>query len=369
MQKLAVVGLMSGSSLDGVDLAWCDFVFVPQEENPLLSWELRRGVTLPYSEEWQNRLRAAPRLSGQDLWLLHTELGHYFGQQLELFLQDFPKQPDLVASHGHTVFHFPEQHTTTQIGDGAAIAAQLSLPVIDQFRTLDMALGGQGAPLAPLADKYFFGDYLASLNLGGIANLSVRSPRGYLAFDITGVNQVLDALMAEVGLPYDDDGKLARSGQLLPDLLAQANALPFLSQPYPKSLGNDWVQEQLLPIFQDSGHRLANRLHTLCVHVAQQIGWHLQRVVQQEGLAVDSEDQVLVAGGGGFNSFLCELIADSVSPLQLVKADPDLIAYKEAALMALAGGLRWLQLPNVLPSVTGASRAAVGGAVHWGRAV
>ncbi|RMF00652.1 MAG: anhydro-N-acetylmuramic acid kinase [Bacteroidetes bacterium] len=368
MQKLAIIGLMSGSSLDGVDLAWCDFEFDPtQQDKPLVSWQLRKGVTWPYPEEWQARLRAAPTLSGRELWLLHTELGHYFGLQVARFLDEIGERPDIVASHGHTVFHFPQKKTTTQLGDGAAMAAVLELPVIDQFRSLDMALGGQGAPLAPLADQYFFGDYFASLNLGGIVNMSVRSPRGYLAFDVTGVNQVLDALVAEIGLPYDDDGHLARCGQLLPDMLAKANALDFLKQPYPKSLGNDWVREQLLPIFQDGGYRLANRLHTLCVHVAQQIGWHLQRVIEGEGLEVAPDAKLLVAGGGGFNGFLCELIAEQVAPIELVKADPDMLAYKEAALMALAGGLRWLHLPNVLPSVTGARRAAVGGAVHWGK--
>lgn len=357
---------MSGSSLDGIDLAWCTFEFDATQAGRLLDWKLHRGVTYPYPPEWQDRLRAAPELSGRELWLLHTELGLYFGEILGQFIEELPEAVDFIASHGHTVFHYPAQQTSTQIGDGAAIAGVLGLPVIDQFRTQDMAVGGQGAPLAPLADQYLFSEYFAALNLGGIANLSIGTPQGYLAFDVGGANQVLDALMQEVGKAYDDQGQLARSGEVIPELKSVADALPFYQQAPPKSLGNDWVRERLLPIFQDQKYALKNRLHTYCQHVATQVGKGLHRAAEQQGIKLNSGQRMLVAGGGAFNSFLCECIAQEIQPVQLETAAPDIIAFKEATLMALAGALRWQQQPNVLPSATGARRAVVGGAIHWG---
>lgn len=357
---------MSGSSLDGLDIAWCSFHFSDDRAAELLNWELHQGTTIPYPEQWAKRLREAPLLSGRELWLLHTDLGHYFGQLVRPFLQQYNITPDLVASHGHTVFHFPDQHTTTQIGDGAAIAAELSCLVIDQFRSLDMALGGQGAPLAPLVDKYLFGAYFGNLNLGGIANISLCIEDSYLAFDIGGANQVLDALMQEIGKAYDDRGQLARSGRKIDQLIHAADQLAYFSKNYPKSLGNDWVQQQLLPIFQNKLYPLEDRLCSFVEHLAEQIAKAVEAVAQQHHLSLNSKHQILVAGGGGFNTFLCERIQKAIHPVQLIIAEPNIIAYKEATLIAFAGALRWLNQPNVFPGVTGASRAAVGGAVHFG---
>ncbi|MEL7252139.1 MAG: anhydro-N-acetylmuramic acid kinase [Bacteroidota bacterium] len=361
-----VIGLMSGSSLDGIDLAWCTFAFSTTQPTQLLRWEFHAGETISYSPDWQHQLRTSIQLPGRELWHLHTHLGLLYGQEVKAFADRHQASVDFVASHGHTVFHDPQRQTTTQIGDGAAMAAVLQLPVIDQFRTQDMALGGQGAPLAPLADQYLFPKYFACLNLGGIANISLRTPGGYVAYDITGANQVLDALMGETGVAYDEDGQLARTGKVIPELLEQANRLPYLKMAPPKSLGNDWVQKKLLPLFQNTGWPLADRLHTLCVHVAEQTGASIRQVAEMEQLSLGEQHHILVTGGGAFNGFLCEQMAKSVQPLQLEIASPDIIAYKEAILMGLAGALRWQQQPNVLPSVTGASRAAVGGAIHWG---
>lgn len=366
MPTLSALGLMSGSSLDGVDLAWCQFTFDAVDPTHLIDWKLIEGATIPYPVMWENRLRNAPQLNGRELWQLHIDLGHFYGASCQEFLTNSGAKVDFVASHGHTVFHFPQTKMTTQIGDGAAMAATLELPVIDQFRSQDMALGGQGAPLAPLADKYLFLAYRGNLNLGGIANVSIRTPDGYIAFDVGGANQVLDALAQEAGLAYDDQGQLARSGTLQAELLAAANALPYFQQPPPKSLGNDWVQEVLLPIFQDTQYSLADRLHTFCLHCAEQIAKGIAQIQQSHNLPAQSEEQLLVAGGGAFNIFLCECVAEAIRSMQLVVADAEIAAYKEAILMALAGALRWLEQPNVLPSATGASRASVGGAIHWG---
>ena len=366
MKSLSVIGLMSGSSLDGVDLAWVDFVFERDDKASLKTWNIRHGKTIEYSQEWQKRLKEAPLLNGKDLWQLHADIGHLFGKQIGAFLENFDIKPDFIASHGHTIFHFPDTGSTTQIGDGAAIAAELGMIVIDQFRTLDVALGGQGAPLAPLGDQYFFSEYFACLNLGGISNVSVKTPQGYKAFDIGGANQVLNALTEEINLPYDDKGQLARQGKLIPSLLSQVNKIDFFHQNYPKSLGNDWVQMVMLPLFQDKNQPLIDRLHTACVQIAQQIGKDLSKLIEQEHLNVSSADKLLISGGGAFNDFLCELIMEETQPIQRGEEDNMIIDFKEAAFIALAGALRWLEQPNVLPQVTGARKAAVGGAIHYG---
>lgn len=366
MVSLSVVGLMSGSSLDGVDLAWVDFVFENSGKGKLKSWNIRQGKTIEYSQSWKKKLEEAPTLNGKGLWQLHTDLGHLFGKKISIFLENFDTKPDFIASHGHTVFHFPETGSTTQVGDGAAMAAELGMIVVDQFRTLDIALGGQGAPLAPLGDQFFFSNYFACLNLGGISNISVKTPNGYKAFDIGGANQVLNALTQEINLPYDDKGLLARQGKLIPSLLDQANALGYFYQGYPKSLGNDWVRDVLLPLFQNKNQPVNDRLHTACVQIAQQIGKDLKKVIQKESLKVSSTDKILISGGGAFNDFLCELIIEEIKPIQRGEVDDTIIDFKEAAFIALAGVLRWLEQPNVLPEVTGARKAAVGGAIHYG---
>lgn len=362
-QSYNVVGLMSGSSLDGVDLAWCSFTFEAQQ---LTSWQLYRGTTLPYSESWMVRLRQAPQMSGRELWQLHADLGAYFVGAVRPFLAQLPVDVDLVASHGHTIFHDPAAGFTTQIGDGAAMAAQLGVVVADQFRTQDIALGGQGAPLAPLADAYLFSEYTACLNLGGIANLSLRLPSGgYLAYDVGGANQVLNALAQEVGLAYDAGGALAREGSLLPDLLAKASALPYHAQAPPKSLGNAWVQEQLLPLFTNHPGSVVDRLRTCCAYLAQQINQSLQDAAAEHGLSLTAADQIMVAGGGAYNTFLCECIAAAVHPVALHRPSELLVDYKEALLMALAGVLRLRGLPNALPKATGASAPTCNGALHY----
>lgn len=359
---------MSGSSLDGLDIGVCDFSLLPTADRPVQAWSLLAAETIAYPPEWVERLRRAPQLSGRELWRCHADLGHYIGGVVSRWLEERSLAVDLVASHGHTVFHFPTEGFTTQIGDGAAIAAHARRPVIDQFRSADLARGGQGAPLAPLADRHLFADYDCCLNIGGIINLSVKSPRGYVAFDVTGANQVLDALAGERGLAYDDDGALARRGQVLPELLVKADALPYLAAPYPKSLGNDWVQEQLLPLFHAPAGAVEDRLHTAVRHMARQTALHLARVIDQEGLSSDHY-RMLVTGGGAFNGFLLECLQDAcreVAPVTVEKPAAQIIQFKEAALMALAGALRWINYPNVLATATGADQDSVGGAIHYG---
>ncbi len=354
-RSLNVVGLMSGSSLDGLDVAACTFHFEGAE---LQQWHLVEAETVPFDEEWRRRLARAPKLSGRDLWLLHVEFGRWMGRQVRALLDEWQFDAALVASHGHTVWHMPQRRMSAQIGEGAALAVAAGLPVACDFRSVDVALGGQGAPLAPLADAWLFPGYGYYLNLGGIANLSVRAADGHwMAADLTGCNQIFNALAREEGQDYDEDGRLARAGRLLPPLLARIEALEWLQQPWPKALSNEWVQGVLLPLFMQHEGSVSDLMHTAVVHVARQVE---QAVRNHRG----ASQRMLVSGGGARNAFLVEQIAALLPELEVVIPEPRVVAFKEAALMALMGALRWLGLPNVWPAATGAPQASVGGALY-----
>lgn len=362
MTNYHILGLMSGSSLDGLDLAHCRFTL--NEEDEILSWEILAAETLPYSPAWQERLRRLPAASALELAQTDTAYGALLGELVNVFLEKYQIQPDYIASHGHTIFHYPEQRFSLQIGDGAALAATTNYPVICDFRTQDIALGGQGAPLAPTADLYLFKEYQCCLNLGGIANLSVQTPRGYVAFDICGANQILNALVAPLGLEYDDRGSLAAGGQLIPELLQQSLSLAFFQEDYPKSLGNDWVLAHQTTAFCQYEGSVPDKLHTATRMIAQLIADHLSMVVQKEALG-PADMNMLVTGGGAFNDFLIECIrvacGDNVN-VHIPSAT--IIGFKEAALMALMGLLRIRKMPNCLASVTGASKDSINGALY-----
>ncbi len=366
-KKYNALGLMSGSSLDGLDIAYCTFKFSERGDLKIKDWEIEVAETIPYPEEWLKRLREAPTLSGLELTKLNADLGRYFGVQTLIFLGKYDLQPDFVASHGHTVFHYPDKTFTLQIGDGAAMAAITGYPVIDNFRAQDVALSGQGAPLAPLADKYLFGDYDMWLNLGGIANVTVRTGEDYVAFDVGGANQVLNDIVSVLGWPYDDGGRFAAVGQLQEELLTEVNQLKFFHEPYPKSLGNNWVRDVLIPIYQKYDYPVEDKLHTASVQLANQLAADLKAVLGDK--LESGAFKMLVTGGGALNDFQVECIqksCDEIGTIQVQVPDEKTIEYKEAALMALLGVLRLENEATSMPSVTGAKEASIGGAFHQG---
>ncbi len=364
LKTIHAVGLMSGSSLDGLDMALCRFA-LETDSVAVKDWSLLKTDTTAFSSEWRDRLKKLPQASGLELARTHVDFGHYMGKLLQPFLRKLETPVDLIASHGHTVFHYPDQQLTLQIGDGAALAAATGHIVVDNLRALDVALGGQGAPLAPLADKHLFPGYHFYLNLGGIANISARTEDDFIAFDIGGANQVLNALAAELGREYDENGNIAAGGRLQPALLEQADALPYFQQPYPKSLGNDWVQDQLIPLYEDAEYPVADKLRTACVQLARQTARSLEQITVQKKMPAPPY-RMLVTGGGALNRFLVQCIreeTEKVAPLEVIIPETQIIAFKEAALIALMGALRLEGLPNCMATVTGARRDAVGGAI------
>ncbi|MGF1586687.1 MAG: anhydro-N-acetylmuramic acid kinase [Bacteroidales bacterium] len=361
------IGIMSGTSVDGLDIALCHFT----EIDGKWSLEILKTDTLPYSgTEWNNRLPGAERLSGLELMEVHRDFGRYTGNSINEFLKDVDIKPDLIASHGHTVFHQPEKRLTLQIGDGAEIAGITGITTVSDFRRLDVALGGQGAPLVPVGDELLFSDFSYCLNLGGFSNISFRVHGKRVAFDICPVNIVLNLLAGEKGKAYDHNGDIAREGIIVPELLESMETLDFYRLHGPKSLGKEWVDSVVLPLLEKSQAPSADKLRTFCEHIALRINAIIDNGSLQFGFKNGSGGSnpapaLLITGGGARNGFLTGLISEKTAPVQTIIPEDDLVDFKEAVIFAFLGVLRLRGEPNCLASVTGASRDNSGGIIHY----
>lgn len=358
------IGLMSGSSLDGLDIVFAEI----HENGGKWSYEIIAADCYPYSPEWIDKLKNAITLNALDYQLLHTDYGHYLGREANRFITEHHLQYKVavIGSHGHTTFHLPAKKMTAQLGDGAAIAATTGLPVVSDLRALDVALGGQGAPIVPIGEKLLLGDYDYFLNIGGIANISINL-NNYLAFDICAANRVLNMLAGEVDKEYDEGGAIAASGNIDNALLEKLNALDFYKQAYPKSLANDFGTGIVYPLIKDAGCGIPDALRTYTEHIAMQVTNAIAAV--NNFTHQTSHPKLLCTGGGAFNNFLIERLQDRLEQLdiEVVIPDENLVKYKEALIMALIAVLRWREETNVMASVTGASRDSVGGAMWMGQ--
>lgn len=357
---------MSGSSLDGLDIVFAELTEVRGQ----WTYNILAADCLPYSPEWLNKLSTATSLSAQDYLLLHSAYGHYLGEQVNTFIHQhqLDHQVHFIASHGHTTFHMPAQQMTAQLGDGAAISAKTGLPVISDLRAMDVALGGQGAPIVPVGEKLLLPGFAYWLNLGGIANISSETATGdFVAFDVCPANRVLNALASQLGREYDENGALAAGGIVDEALLARLNALEYYAAPYPKSLANEFGTATVLPLVREFSISVQGKLRTYAEHIAQQVYEAVLKI--HPGITPSTPaKKLLVTGGGAFNTFLIQRIHDKLEQLgiDVVVPDAQTVAYKEAIIMALIGALRWRQEDNVLSSVTGASRNSIGGALWMG---
>lgn len=344
---MKILGLMSGTSLDGLDIAYCD---ISEDSFTLLAAE-----TYPYDNNWRQWLSGLEKASAYEYALIDVELGHYFGQMVNRFRQQHPGPVDAVASHGHTIFHQPHLGLTTQIGDGDSIAAETGLPVVYRFRNLDVALGGQGAPLVPIGDRLLFGQYDVCLNLGGIANISYEAENTKReAYDVCPCNMALNYLAGLVGKTHDHNGLMARNGSVNPDLLAAMDALEYYRRPLPKSLGKEWFVADFLPLLQTKGIVLRDLLSTTVEHIARQIS----SAVKGHG-----HTSMLVTGGGAKNKYLIARIQAHSPSCRIIVPKESIIDYKEAIIFALLGYLRLTNQNNCLSSVTGAKADNCGGCI------
>jgi anhydro-N-acetylmuramic acid kinase len=348
-KAVEAIGMMSGTSLDGLDLAWCRF------ENVGGHWHYRilKAETIPYPAFWLEKLATLHHAGALTLALANTDYGHWIGKECMKFIDGSRSLPQLIASHGHTIFHRPDKKMTLQIGSGAAIAAETGITTICDFRSLDVALGGNGAPLVPIGDKLIFGNYTACVNLGGFANLSWEENGQRLAWDICPANFILNREAAKMGMTMDFSGMTARNGTLDQPLLDKLNGLPFYRQPGPKSLGREWTETHVIPIIDAADLPVASVLRTWTEHIALQVSHALP----------DSDGgEALFTGGGAHNTFLMERIR-ALSKLKITVPDKQTVDFKEAIIFALLGVLRHLGEDNCLAEVTGASRNSCGGAV------
>jgi anhydro-N-acetylmuramic acid kinase len=345
-----VIGLMSGTSLDGVDLA--EVTFEKKDH-----WHFDMGVcaTYPYPDYWYQKLANLTSYSRADLADLDHEFTRYLGDCVNRFCHEhqLPKEV-FLSSHGHTALHQPQRGVTYQLGNLPALASHTQRTVVCDFRSQDVALGGQGAPLVPIGDQLLFSTYDACVNLGGFANISTTHQGAYKAYDICAVNTVLNRLASRLNRPYDEDGKWARKGQMIVSLFDRLQGLDFYRQAAPKSLGVEWVSEHIVPIFSDfQTASVEDLLHTYTQHIALQIANQLP----QQG-------RILITGGGAFNRFLIQRIQEQTQS-QIVVPEAGIVAYKEALIFGFLGVLKLRNETNCLAGVTGAQKDHSSGQIFF----
>ena len=340
--KYRVLGVMSGTSLDGIDLAICSF-------SKTKNWQFRveKSITLPYNEYWKKTLQTLHSKSAAEIKRIDKKYGLFVGNIINNFLA--AEKVDFIASHGHTIFHQPKNKYTLQIGDGKIIAKITKTPIINDFRSLDISLNGQGAPLVPVGDLHLFPNYKYCVNLGGFSNISIKNNGVITAFDICPVNIVLNEVCQQLGIEYDNNGDIAKRGKLIPILLEQLNSLNFYKQKAPKSLSREWAEANIYPLLKN--YKTADILNTFCEHISIQIGIFLKN------------ESALLTGGGVFNTYLIERIKHH-SYSKIIIPDNTLINFKESLIFAFLGVLRIENKVNCLQSVTGAKRDNCGGVIH-----
>lgn len=338
-----VLGIMSGTSLDGVDLAHVKF----KVSNDKWSYIIAECQTVAYTDEWIQKLKGAINYTDTELEELNNDYTQLLGNIIKTFIEDNSiKGLDAVCSHGHTILHQPANGITLQIGNKKEIANIVNETVVCDFRAQDVKMGGQGAPLVPIGDRLLFSDYTYCLNLGGFSNISFEDKDKRIAFDICAVNTVLNFYTNSIGLPYDDEGKIAEGGKMIPELFKNLNDLEFYKKPFPKSLGFEYVKETVIPLMERYDANMEDKLHTFTKHIAIQIYNVLKNL---------KKGKLLVTGGGAYNTFLIKSIEEFLPENTVIIPDDKTIQYKEALIFAFLGVLKLRGEVNVLSSVTGAS--------------
>lgn len=340
-EKIKILGIMSGTSLDGIDFVVVDFQLI----NNQWYFKINENATIPYPEEWFSRLKFAAHLSATELIDLNNNYTHFFNAQIHKFIDESQVENlNAIASHGHTILHNPKEGYTLQIGNLPEIKSGFSIPFICDFRVQDVQLGGQGAPLVPIGDRFLFSEFEFCLNLGGFSNISFEQNGIRIAFDICPVNTVLNYYVNKLNLEYDDQGKIAASGKINKNLLHSLNSNEFYSKSFPKSLGIEFVFAEVVPLIDKFNLPIEDVLATYVEHIAIQVSNQLK----------NKKGKLLITGGGAFNIYLINCIIKYNSNMVIEIPNSDIINYKEALIFAFLGVLRLNNVNNVLASVTGA---------------
>lgn len=371
MKEYKVVGVMSGSSLDGLDIIYVVFHVAP---NGSWRYSIKHTMCQPYPVYWLDKLRHAVSMNALEYQLLHTEYGRYLGDFVEFFLNEnkLQGQVDLVACHGHTVFHLPAQLTTCQLGDGAAVAAVTGIQTVSDFRSVDVALEGQGSPFSLAAERKLFGtEYQYFLNIGGMACLTYvgKGNDSSFAVDICPANQLLNLLAEQDGKSFDSEGEMAASGTTNIRLLKDLDGFDYYKKPFPKSLNVDFGPEILYPLIRARDLSTRDAMRTLVEHICNQVAVIVEAVKRRLGNSAPEECKMLVTGGGARNTFLVKRLTETLKPLGISVVVPtdQLVKFKEALMTAVLAVLRVRGETNFFSKVSGAKRDSVGGAFWSGK--
>ena len=361
------IGLMSGTSLDGIDLVFCRFweKSSPAPDQPPWEYKILKAKTVPMPAKWHDRLYCLDTQSAETYAKTDIYFGHFLGEVIRDFIQKEGIKPQFVASHGQTIFHQPEKTFTAQIGDGETISSYLDVPLVTNFRNKDVALGGQGAPLVPFGEVNLFSNDHIFLNLGGIANLTI----GTTAFDVCVCNMALNWLAGQLipACSYDNGGEIAAGARVNKELLNLLDSLPWYELAPPKSLGKEWFEGTILPLLNSFPASTQEKMRTYVEHIAGQIALSIYQTQSAQAANLKDPSNLLATGGGVHHSLLMSCIQARLLKRGLeiqIKTDPQLIDYKEALIFAFLGLNTLLRRPNVLASVTGARMGAVSGSVH-----
>ena len=349
-----MIGLMSGTSGDGLDIAYCSYELQDQ-----WSYEILDAITIPFPIDLGSKLMNCHKLSAMDLALLDVSFGKWMGEKVKEYCTEKQIKPLAICSHGHTVFHQPAKGLSLQIGNGWALHHASGQRVINDFRMKDIQLGGQGAPLVPIGDRLLFPNIDFCINLGGIANISMESAGKRIAFDTCPFNLLMNAQANELGAEYDKDGDWAKEGMLNEKLFTALNALPYYSRNNAKSLGREDLEDDFIPLLSESGLSEKDLLATLVEHYAFQIA----KVIKRH--QPTAQPSVLITGGGAYNSYFIERLDSQLNNSWFhTEATPELIEFKEALVFGFLGVLRLRKENNCLASVTGADLDSSGGVIY-----
>ena len=355
MKKHKVIGLMSGTSLDGLDIAYCHI----WEENKQWFFDILHTDSISYDEEMRLKLKNGIHLAAAELLELNATYGTWLGENSKQFIDEHRLEVDFISSHGHTTHHQPKKGFTYQIGSGQHLANACKQLVVCDFRTNDVSLGGQGAPLVPIGDRLLFKQYDFCLNLGGISNISFEYQDKRIAYDIGLANMILNYCTQKINLSFDNEGELASSGKVNQQMLIALNDLAYYKLPFPKSTGYEWFLKEVVPIVENTNDSIANLLHTAIHHICDQI------VIQILKYTTKKESTLFITGGGALNTFLMKTLQEKLGDaVKIVVSDKTLIEFKEALVFAFMGVLRLEGKVNVLSSVTGAKRDSSSGVMY-----
>ena len=336
-----IIGVMSGTSLDGIDLAHINFSIKDGKWN----YQILESETISYSQNWLNKLKVAVSFSKEELIELNEDYTELLGNIIKSFIDKHQiKNIDAVCSHGHTILHQPQNGLTLQIGNLPKIAAIIQEKIVCDFRVQDVVLGGQGAPLVPIGDRILFSEYDYCLNLGGFSNISFEENNKRIAYDISPVNTVLNFYANKLGLDYDDKGKISKNGKLNSELLNELNTLDYYKKTFPKSLGFEFLKEIVLPLIEKHSISIEDKMHSFTEHIALQTSLALP----------NKHGKLLITGGGAYNDFLIERMQFHLPKIEIIIPDNKTLEFKEALIFGLLGVLKLRNEINVLSSVTGA---------------